>query len=472
MKYMRKLKFLALFIVFHETMLAQDQYYRAMPMGNRLAAAPGAHVVQAGETVSSIARKYRVSPATLIEQNRIANPNALHVGQRLAIPGAVVSKRVQENPPVRGQAGAPPVQGNGAVHVVRAGETLSRIARSRGIAVSDLMAWNGIADPSRLQAGQRLRLGAPGATVPVETPAAAGPLQVAAGAQAHTHTVQPGETLSAISRRHGIPVASLMQWNGITDPARLGVGTQLMLGISRSPAGTTPPVAASPAPAEPASRPPATPVDAYKSLVSGRPAHAFRQHTVRPGDTLHSISRENHVSVEALRQANGLGESNFIRDGQQLQIPGRHQGATPEQMVRESAAVPSLELPAPPAPQPEPKVAVPRALPSEPEGTRPLIGVPGAAPQESAELQQSNRFGFAPTPSPEQDSEYLAYTVGPGETQPLTPGEPARAEEIETIAALFSTTPEQIRLLNRLAPDEPLQIGARILVPAAGLFGN
>ncbi|MDR7134674.1 lipoprotein NlpD [Lysobacter niastensis] len=46
----------------------------------------------------------------------------------------------------------------GATAVVRRGDTLYRIASSNGIAVRDLAAWNGIAEPYTIQPGQRLKL--------------------------------------------------------------------------------------------------------------------------------------------------------------------------------------------------------------------------------------------------------------------------------------------------------------------------
>ncbi len=48
------------------------------------------------------------------------------------------------------------------VHVVRRGETLWRIARSYGVPLLELARANGIADPSRIRAGQRLTI--PGAS--------------------------------------------------------------------------------------------------------------------------------------------------------------------------------------------------------------------------------------------------------------------------------------------------------------------
>ncbi len=44
------------------------------------------HVVRTGETLSEIAREYRVSSAAIIKANNLSNPDTLRVGQKLFIP--------------------------------------------------------------------------------------------------------------------------------------------------------------------------------------------------------------------------------------------------------------------------------------------------------------------------------------------------------------------------------------------------
>ena len=61
----------------------------------------------------------------------------------------------------------PPPPPEPRVHVVTRGETLTAIARRYGVSVNRLVEDNGLADPDRLEVGQRLQLpGLPPATVP------------------------------------------------------------------------------------------------------------------------------------------------------------------------------------------------------------------------------------------------------------------------------------------------------------------
>ena len=106
------------------------------------AAAQGqVHVVQRGETLSSIAARYGTTVQAFVQANGLRNANFVWVGQRLSIPGG----------------GAPAASGGG-VHVVGYGETLYSIARRYGTSVSALVAANGLGNPNLIYVGQRLRV--------------------------------------------------------------------------------------------------------------------------------------------------------------------------------------------------------------------------------------------------------------------------------------------------------------------------
>ncbi|MCX6028922.1 MAG: LysM peptidoglycan-binding domain-containing protein [Chloroflexi bacterium] len=108
------------------------------------------HVVRPGETLSTIARLYGVSPAAIADANNLLNPSLIFAGQRLTIP----------------QVG--PV--DGSTHVVRPGETLTSIARRYDVDPAQLAAANGLWDPNRIFVGQVLRIPGPRPTTPAPTP--------------------------------------------------------------------------------------------------------------------------------------------------------------------------------------------------------------------------------------------------------------------------------------------------------------
>ncbi len=113
---------------------------------------PGAiiHIVQVGETLNSIALRYKTSVAMLMLANNLSDYR-LTVYQRLVIP----PEGWQGYPPLPIWTGPGPSDCGHGYYTVRAGDTLYRIARANGISVNALMAANHLTS-SLIVAGQRL----------------------------------------------------------------------------------------------------------------------------------------------------------------------------------------------------------------------------------------------------------------------------------------------------------------------------
>ncbi|MDR7523214.1 MAG: LysM peptidoglycan-binding domain-containing protein [Armatimonadota bacterium] len=134
-------------------------------------------------------------------------------------------------------------------YTVRAGDTLWRIARRHGTRPERLAALNGIKVDATLAIGQRLRV--PAAVAPVPVPAAgrtsgADRAQRDASPAVQTYRVQPGDTLWGISRRFQTRPERLAAANGISIESTLSVGQ--VLKVPAAPAAGDPvrtPVAAS-----------------------------------------------------------------------------------------------------------------------------------------------------------------------------------------------------------------------------------
>ncbi len=163
-----------------------------------------------------------------------------------------------------------------------------------------------------------------------------------------TYTVQRGDTLYSIAKRHDTTVEILMRLNGLSE-ATLSVGQVLQL-----PARTV-------------------------------------QHTVQRGDTLFSIARRYGSTVQAIQQENNL-EGTSLSPGQVLRIPQVGVAAPSNPPAATSSPPPANPSPAPPAgasanlvnptplpnptpPAPEP---TPQPQPSQPadtdyDPTHPLI---------------------------------------------------------------------------------------------------
>ena len=92
------------------------------------------HVVQYGETLSSIAYQYGTDYQTLTALNGLTNPNLIYPGQVLKVNGSVVSN----------------------IYTVQYGDNLSSIADKLGTTYQALAALNGLSNPNLIYPGQTL----------------------------------------------------------------------------------------------------------------------------------------------------------------------------------------------------------------------------------------------------------------------------------------------------------------------------
>ncbi len=105
------------------------------------------YVVQAGDTLSSIAARFGLKLSDIAAANNLSNANLIYVGQRLVLP--------------TGQPSAPPTTGSpgssaSLVYVVQAGDTLFSIASRFGVKLADVALANSIQDANYIYVGQRL----------------------------------------------------------------------------------------------------------------------------------------------------------------------------------------------------------------------------------------------------------------------------------------------------------------------------
>lgn len=112
------------------------------PSGSRV------HTVRRGETLGGIARRYKVSVASLKSWNNLSS-NTIRAGQKLRVGGKVAP----------GRSGSKSVASSArpAAHVVRSGETLTSIAKRYGVTVQAIKNANDMSS-SRLRAGQKIRI--------------------------------------------------------------------------------------------------------------------------------------------------------------------------------------------------------------------------------------------------------------------------------------------------------------------------
>jgi LysM repeat protein len=205
-------------------------------------------------------------------------------------------------------------------HTIQPGETLSQIAEVYGVPLEELMELNSIDDPNAIVSGQILVL-------PIAANATPAPVVVDESfATEETtpveHVVMPGESLSRIAEQYSLTLEELMEFNGITDPDTIVIGTSLRL----TPVITTDealPDAPTPEPNN-----------------SGNPiASLNRTYTVEAGDSIPFIALRFGVDEDALRWLNKLGDDLFLEQGRVLVLPATAQELIAPRHVEDASEV-------------------------------------------------------------------------------------------------------------------------------------
>ncbi len=181
-------------------------------------------------------------------------------------------------------------------HQVRSGETLSQIARRYRTTVSALQETNNL-NGHVIRAGSHLLV--PTSSRPVEqyTLSADQRLQATQnrqrnGGQRVQHTVQRGDTFWGLSRRYGVEVRQLAQWNSMAPGDTLRPGQQLVVWVAGNGA----------------------------AQQAQAPVMQRVNYTVRQGDSLYRIGQRFRVSVNDLRRWNNLPEGRHLQPGQRLTL--------------------------------------------------------------------------------------------------------------------------------------------------------
>jgi len=174
-------------------------------------------------------------------------------------------------------------------HTVQQGETLFSIAKQYDITVSDLRKWNNLESTTSLSIGQVLQVAPP------------------ASEEAVIHTVEPGETLFAISRKYNVTIAEIQQWNNLPG-SELTVGSELTIYPDESDSAGSPVQETEEPSGEVISR-----------SLAEEASESTGYYLVKSGDSLSKIAREHNMTIEELKRLNNL-QSDIIRVGQQLTV--------------------------------------------------------------------------------------------------------------------------------------------------------
>lgn len=124
--------------------------------------------VRRGDSIATIARKFGTSQSQIRSLNHLSRGARLIAGRRLRVPGEQIggmaegssSKKAKTLAKTQGAARElrSPAQKAPTVHVVRRGETLTRIARKYGTTIRELAEANQLSRRARVTVGSRLQI--------------------------------------------------------------------------------------------------------------------------------------------------------------------------------------------------------------------------------------------------------------------------------------------------------------------------
>ena len=159
------------------------------------------HRVRPGETLSTIAHRYRTTVGAIVKANRLRSRHRISAGQRLKIPqrGFVARTRA-----------ATPASGGSMIHEVRRGDSLWSLASRYGSTVDRIRADNRLRGDG-LAVGQKLR---------IETGIPAG---------SRSYVVRRGDTIGRIARARNVPIDVLLATNGLSRSSTIYPGQVIRL---------------------------------------------------------------------------------------------------------------------------------------------------------------------------------------------------------------------------------------------------
>lgn len=252
-----------------------------------------------------------------------------------------------------------------------------------------------------------------------------------------TYIIQRGDTLSKISKRYNIKIDAIKASNPQikNDVIRLGQKIKLPgkvdVGEQTVPAGAfASNQTKRPAPAAAGKKDPA-PAKAYTG--------ATKEYIVKNGDTLGGIAIASGLTVRQLKDLNGLSKD-MIRVGQKLKVPA-------SKVEKKVAPVLTNQKVA------EKKVDT--VKPTEAAADKPVVADEADKEEPVADTPAVEPVP-APQPAAKTDAKYVDYTVQDG-------------DDLFEIALREHLTVPELREINNLGPDDKVEPGMVIKIPAPAL---
>ncbi|AHF97307.1 glycoside hydrolase [Desulfurella acetivorans A63] len=240
------------------------------------------YIVQKGDNAFNISKKLGCSLDQLKNLNPNINLSNLNVGDRIIVPNntKIVSNTQLTN-----------------IYIVKSGDTASTIANKYNVSLSELEKLNPQLNLSNINIGDRIIL-------PNNVLNGIKNTQIAAQKKTfkneNFYTVEPGDTLTAISQKTGINMNIIKSLNPSIDWSNLQIGEEIVL--------------------RPSLQKEQTKLSNNDIYPKENQDINYIKYTVTPGDTLFSIAKTFSTTINELKKINSL-TSNNLSIGQTILVP-------------------------------------------------------------------------------------------------------------------------------------------------------
>ncbi|MGE7624828.1 LysM peptidoglycan-binding domain-containing protein [Viridibacillus sp. NPDC096237] len=248
------------------------------------------YTVQKGNTLSSIARKYNTSVASLKNWNNLKS-DTIYIGQKLIIgKGETVENAgLRENTNSNNQ-----VTTLNKYYTVQKGNSLSVIAKKYNTTVAKLKSWNNLRSDT-IYIGQKLIVSKSGKAVNAGLGGNKNSNNQGATSNKY-YTVQKGNSLSVIAKNYNTTVTKLKSWNNLKADT-IYIGQKLIVSQKTNV--------------------PKESNNIVNTSTNNKVSSTNMYYTVQKGNTLYAISKAYNIPIADIKNWNNL-KSDTVFVGQKL----------------------------------------------------------------------------------------------------------------------------------------------------------
>lgn len=417
------------------------------------------YIIKSGDTLYQIAKRHQTSVEDILELNPHLHPQHLKIGEVIQVCSNVqVGSHHATN------------QGHGhSIYIVKRGDTLYQLAKRYNTTVNHLLELNPGVNPNNLQIGEHLNV--PGTATHSSknhgtTHHAIQQLhgQISNPSGHIVHTIEPGDTLYALSKRYNTTVDAIMALNPGIRPRYLQIGQQILIPSTSNMQSAT---------------------------------HQYGKYTIKQGDNLYQLAKRYNTTVAELMKINPGIQPNYLQIGQVINVPAggaiqeniyhfpqgdygtytikagdnlyqisKKYGTTVDELIAMNPGIQPLYLQIGQVinvpkeivePQPLPQPMQPLPMPEQPQvpmqplpmPEQPQVPIQPMPEQPETPVQPLPTPLPFPLPTPESEESHVIYEVQPG-------------DNLEEIADNHQTTVKDILDLNPQVHPYKLKVGIKI----------